>query len=74
MMLTGVHVPLITPFDKAGAVALGVLEELALEVLAAGAAGVVALGTTAEAGALGAAERAGVLDPPWSRGCCTRRV
>lgn len=73
-MLTGVHVPLITPFDKAGAVALGVLEELALEVLAAGAAGVVALGTTAEAGALGAAERAGVLDPPWSRGCCTRRV
>jgi 4-hydroxy-tetrahydrodipicolinate synthase len=62
MMPTGVHVPLITPFDEAGAVALDVLADLADEVLAAGAAGVVALGTTAEAGALGAAERAGVLD------------
>ncbi|GGL18873.1 4-hydroxy-tetrahydrodipicolinate synthase [Sphaerisporangium melleum] len=61
-MLTGVHVPLITPFDRAGAVAFEVLEELAHQVLAAGAAGVVALGTTAEAGALGAAERARVLD------------
>jgi len=62
MMVTGVHVPLITPFDEAGAVAFGVLEELAHEVLTAGAAGVVALGTTAEPTALSAAERAGVLD------------
>ncbi|BAL89330.1 putative truncated dihydrodipicolinate synthase [Actinoplanes missouriensis 431] len=61
MMLTGVHVPLITPFDPAGAVAHGVLKELASEVVRAGAAGVVALGTTAEAGALDAAERDAVL-------------
>ncbi|WP_327035972.1 dihydrodipicolinate synthase family protein [Micromonospora ureilytica] len=62
MTLNGVHVPLITPFDEAGAVALGVLEELAHDVLAAGAAGLVALGTTAEATTLSAAERHQVLE------------
>jgi 4-hydroxy-tetrahydrodipicolinate synthase len=62
MMLTGVYVPLITPFDEAGAVAFDVLETLAHDVLAAGAAGVVALGTTADPSALSAAERVGVLD------------
>src|SRR4051812_17275488 len=61
MTLAGVHVPLITPFDGAGAVAFGVLEQLAHEVLTAGAAGLVALGTTAEVPSLSAAERAGVL-------------
>lgn len=62
MILTGVHVPLITPFDEAGAVAFDVLENLAHEVLTAGAAGLAALGTTAEPTTLSAAERAGVLD------------
>ncbi|MEV0903027.1 dihydrodipicolinate synthase family protein [Actinoplanes sp. NPDC049802] len=61
-MLTGIHVPLITPFDDAGAVALGVLERLAHEVLDGGAAGLVALGTTGEPGSLDAAERRAVVD------------
>jgi 4-hydroxy-tetrahydrodipicolinate synthase len=61
MTVTGVHVPLITPFDEGGAVALDVLERLAHEALDAGAAGLVALGTTAEPSALSPAERAGVL-------------
>lgn len=73
MTVTGVHVPLITPFDGAGAVAFGVLEELAHEVLAAGAAGVVALGTTAEAGTLSAAERNEVLEV-LARVCLRRGV
>jgi len=39
MTLTGVYVPLITPFDATGAVALTALEALAHEVLDAGASG-----------------------------------
>ncbi|GHJ42715.1 4-hydroxy-tetrahydrodipicolinate synthase [Catellatospora sp. TT07R-123] len=62
MTLSGVHVPLITPFDSTGAVAYGVLRDLAHDMLAAGASGLVALGTTAEPAALDDAERAGVLD------------
>jgi 4-hydroxy-tetrahydrodipicolinate synthase len=62
MTLTGVHVPLITPFDTDGGVALPVLERLAREILEAGAAGLVALGTTAEPGALSEAERRAVVD------------
>ncbi|HLL64629.1 MAG TPA: dihydrodipicolinate synthase family protein [Micromonosporaceae bacterium] len=62
MNLTGLYVPLITPFDAAGAVALDALEELAHQVLGAGATGVVALGTTGEAGALDDAERRVVID------------
>lgn len=57
MTLTGLYVPLITPFDAAGAVAEPALEALAHRVLDAGATGLVALGTTGEAGALTAAER-----------------
>jgi 4-hydroxy-tetrahydrodipicolinate synthase len=53
-------VPLVTPFDAQGRVAVGALEALAHEVLRDGAAGLVALGTTAEAAALDAAERAEV--------------
>lgn len=53
-------VPLVTPFDAEGRVAAGALEALAHEVLRDGAAGLVALGTTAEAAALDAAERAEV--------------
>jgi 4-hydroxy-tetrahydrodipicolinate synthase len=62
MTFTGVYVPLITPFDASGAVAFAALEGLAYEVLDAGAAGIVALGTTAEPASLGAAEQRGVLD------------
>ncbi|WP_330333915.1 dihydrodipicolinate synthase family protein [Streptomyces sp. NBC_00536] len=64
--LRGIHVPLVTPFDASGAVALDALEALAHEVLAAGATGIVALGTTAEAAALDAAERDAVT------GVCAR--
>ena len=54
-------VPLITPFDRAGAVDLVALQALAHEVLDGGAAGLVALGTTAEPSSLSPEERAGVL-------------
>lgn len=62
MMLTGLFVPLITPFDPAGAVALDALDTLAHQVLDDGATGLVALGTTAEHSALTDAERRAVLD------------
>ncbi len=62
MMLNGLYVPLITPFDAAGAVALDALEALAYRVLDAGAAGVVALGTTAEPAALSGLEQRAVVD------------
>jgi 4-hydroxy-tetrahydrodipicolinate synthase len=62
MMLSGLYVPLITPFDSAGEVALDALETLAHQVLDAGAAGVVALGTTGEPGTLTAGERRAVVD------------
>lgn len=61
MTLTGLYVPLITPFDHAGAVAFDALEFLANEVLGAGAHGLVALGTTAEPSALTQAERNAVF-------------
>ncbi|WP_405435774.1 dihydrodipicolinate synthase family protein [Streptomyces avidinii] len=53
----GIHVPLVTPFTRAGEVAVEALEALAHEVLDAGATGIVALGTTAEAACLDEAER-----------------
>ncbi|MET7752033.1 dihydrodipicolinate synthase family protein [Micromonospora sp. NPDC005367] len=62
MTLSGVYVPLITPFDAAGAVAHPALEALAHEVLDAGAAGLVALGTTAEPGSLDQEEQESVVD------------
>jgi 4-hydroxy-tetrahydrodipicolinate synthase len=62
MTLSGLYVPLITPFDESGAVALGALDALAHEVLAAGARGLVALGTTGEPGALTEAEREAVIE------------
>jgi 4-hydroxy-tetrahydrodipicolinate synthase len=55
-----IHVPLITPFGTDGTVAHGALAELAHDVLAGGAAGLVALGTTGEPEALGDGERAEV--------------
>jgi 4-hydroxy-tetrahydrodipicolinate synthase len=59
--LEGVFVPLITPFDEAGRVDVPSLERLAAECLDAGAAGIVALGTTGEASALDDAERSLVM-------------
>jgi 4-hydroxy-tetrahydrodipicolinate synthase len=60
--LRGIFVPLITPFAADGRVATGPLETLAHEVLDAGAAGIVALGTTAEAATLDRDEKHTVLD------------
>ncbi|MFC6566003.1 dihydrodipicolinate synthase family protein [Actinoplanes utahensis] len=62
MTLTGIFVPLITPFDVSGAVALDALERLAHDALDAGAAGLVALGTTGEPASLTAAEQEAVVD------------
>lgn len=62
MTLTGLFVPLITPFDPSGEVALEALETLAEEVLDNGASGLVALGTTAEPGSLSAEERDYVVE------------
>ncbi|MFG2842920.1 dihydrodipicolinate synthase family protein [Kitasatospora sp. NPDC048296] len=62
MELKGIYVPLITPFAADGSVALDALEKLAYEVLDAGAAGLVALGTTGEPAALTAEERDAVVD------------
>ncbi|MHA6615644.1 dihydrodipicolinate synthase family protein [Pseudonocardia sp. DLS-67] len=62
MQLSGVHVPLVTPFTPDGEVDVAALDRLAREVLAAGAAGIVALGTTGEPAALEDAERRAVLD------------
>jgi 4-hydroxy-tetrahydrodipicolinate synthase len=60
--LAGLYVPLITPFTEHGKLAPEALEKLAYAVLDAGAAGLVALGTTAEAATLSGAERRTVLD------------
>jgi len=68
MTLTGLYVPLVTPFDAAGAVAPDTLESLAHQVLDAGATGILALGATGEPGALDAAEQRLVLDVA-SRAC-----
>jgi 4-hydroxy-tetrahydrodipicolinate synthase len=57
----GVFVPLVTPFDDQDRVDLGALEALAVEVLEAGAAGVVALATTGEPTSLDGAERDAVV-------------
>jgi 4-hydroxy-tetrahydrodipicolinate synthase len=60
--LTGLYVPLITPFTASGELAPDALEGLARGVLDDGAAGVVALGTTGEPATLTEAERCRVLD------------
>ncbi|WP_158849964.1 dihydrodipicolinate synthase family protein [Saccharothrix deserti] len=62
MTLSGLYVPLITPFDRTGAVALDALESLAHQVLEAGARGLVALGTTAEPSSLTATEHREIID------------
>ncbi len=60
-MLTGLFIPLITPFATDGKLAADALERLAHRVLDNGATGIVALGTTAEAPTLTDEERATVL-------------
>jgi 4-hydroxy-tetrahydrodipicolinate synthase len=62
MELSGVYVPLITPFDETGAVAADSLERLAHDVLDAGASGLVALGTTGEPDSLTPDEQRQVVD------------
>ena len=60
--LTGLYVPLVTPFDQSGEVALDALESLAHHVVDEGATGLVTLATTAEPGSLRPTERAAVLE------------
>ncbi|WP_430789394.1 dihydrodipicolinate synthase family protein [Actinoplanes sp. G11-F43] len=62
MALNGILVPLITPFDADGAVALDALDRLARDVLDAGASGLVALGTTGEPASLTPAEQDAVVE------------
>nr|WSW42132.1 dihydrodipicolinate synthase family protein [Streptomyces sp. NBC_01001] len=62
LSLHGIHVPLVTPFTRAGDVAADALETLAHTVLDEGATGIVALGTTGEPAALDEAERDLVTD------------
>jgi 4-hydroxy-tetrahydrodipicolinate synthase len=60
--LRGLYIPIITPFAEDGSVAISALERLSHEYLDAGAAGVVALGTTGESTALEADEKHAVID------------
>jgi 4-hydroxy-tetrahydrodipicolinate synthase len=60
--LRGLFIPLITPFTADGGLAADALARLAHAVLDAGAAGLVALGTTGEPASLSTAERHAVLD------------
>lgn len=73
MRLTGLFVPLVTPFTEGGELAADALGELAEQVLDEGAAGIVALGTTGEPATLTAAERHRVLEI-CARVCRTRDV
>ena len=61
MELDGVYVPLVTPFEPGGGVDYPALERLAGDLLDGRAAGLVALGTTAEPASLTAAEKSGVV-------------
>jgi 4-hydroxy-tetrahydrodipicolinate synthase len=62
MSLSGLFVPLITPFTATGEIATEALQKLATGVLDDGAAGLVALGTTAESATLTTDERRTVVD------------
>lgn len=59
--LAGLWVPVVTPFDHTGDVDAGSLGRLAARLLADGARGLVALGTTGEPATLDAGERAAVV-------------
>ncbi len=60
--LRGLWVPLITPFDRSGDVDEASLRRLAHDTLEAGAAGLVALGTTGESPVLDDAEKHRVIE------------
>jgi 4-hydroxy-tetrahydrodipicolinate synthase len=60
--LRGLYVPVITPFAADGSVAIDALRRLCHEYLDAGAAGIVALGTTGESTALDHDEKRAVID------------
>jgi 4-hydroxy-tetrahydrodipicolinate synthase len=60
--LRGVYVPVITPFAEDGSVAIDALQRLCREYLDAGAAGIVALGTTGESTALDSDEKHAVIE------------
>ncbi|BDH57478.1 4-hydroxy-tetrahydrodipicolinate synthase [Tsukamurella sp. PLM1] len=62
MQLSGLHVPLVTPFAVDGTVDLASLERLAHDTLSDGADGLIALGTTGEPATLTPGERAMVVD------------
>jgi 4-hydroxy-tetrahydrodipicolinate synthase len=61
-LLRGIYIPLVTPFDADGHVATRALAGLAHDVLVAGAAGLVALGTTAESATLDRDEKGAVVE------------
>src|SRR5437763_1580512 len=61
LVLEGLFVPLVTPFNDHGGTDFDALQRLAAEVLAAGASGVVALGTTGEPATLTHVERTAVV-------------
>jgi 4-hydroxy-tetrahydrodipicolinate synthase len=60
--LNGLWIPLVTPFDAAGRVALDALEALAHATLDEGANGLIALGTTGEPGSLADEEKRAVIE------------
>ena len=62
MVLSGLYPPLVTPFDANGSVDLDALERLAFELIDGGAAGLVALGSTAEPFALSEVESSAVVE------------
>jgi len=70
---TGVLVPLVTPFNEQGKVAIDALESLAGEVLDEGAHGVVALATTGEPTSLNQEERDAVV-AACARACAYREA
>lgn len=60
--LHGLWVPVITPFDEAGAVDLAAVDRLARRLLGDGCTGLVALGTTGESATLTRAEKDRVIE------------
>lgn len=60
MQLTGVYVPVITPFDASGRVDVARLDQVIASLLSAGVQGIVACGTTGEAYSLSMEERRAV--------------
>lgn len=61
-MFQGIYVPVVTPFHSDGSLDLASLSKLADRLVADGVSGLVPLGTTGEASALDASERALVVE------------